>query len=163
MLTTPAPSADAALRRALLPLLQPLAELARHAGAALSWSQPGGPERWLAAGPGCPCAGDPAGPGACPAYRVAVTVEVPGDGGPAGHVVVCAPGNAEGLLSALRGAVETAVRCAELERGEEALLHELSAAWESLEAVTEVSAAVRAREDTDALLGRIMGRAVGMR
>ena len=59
--------------------------------------------------------------------------------------------------------METAVRCAELECGEEPLLQEISAAWESLEAVSEVSAGMRSLEGTGELLERIMSRAVGMR
>jgi sigma-B regulation protein RsbU (phosphoserine phosphatase) len=76
-------------------------------------------------------------------------------------VIVCIARDSARLLDSLRGAVATAVRCAELECGEVAMLQELSAAWESLEAVSEVSAGMRSMEGTGALLDRIMSRAVG--
>lgn len=161
MLTTPASGAGAdALRGALLPRLECLAELARQVGASLAFRLPDEPVRWLAGAPGCPCAGDPAGPDACPDGMTCGRIEVYCEGRPAGAVVLCIQHGASRLVNSLRGAVETAVRCAELECGEVAMLQELSAAWESLEAVSEVSAGMRSKEGTSALLNRIMSRAV---
>jgi sigma-B regulation protein RsbU (phosphoserine phosphatase) len=162
VLTTSADGAEAvALREALVPRLESLGELARQAGAALAFGAPGGAVRWLATAPGCPRAGDPSGPDACPSGLTCARLEVACEGAPAGTVILCIPPGATRLLESLRAAVQTAVRCAELEGGEVAMLRELSAAWESLEAVSEVSAGMRSREGTGALLDRIMSRAVG--
>ncbi len=155
-------AAAAALRAALAPRLEDLAGLAAHAGASVAWCPAGGAACWPAAAPGCPCATDPAGPDVCPAGRVLERVDVACEGAPVGSAFVCAPRCAAGLAAALRRSAETAVRCAELECGEEALLHELGTAWENLEAVSEVSAGMRSLEDTGALLDRIMSRAVGL-
>jgi sigma-B regulation protein RsbU (phosphoserine phosphatase) len=151
------------LKDALATRLESVGELARHAGAALAFRPPGGPTRWLAANSSCPCEGDPSGPDTCPDGMLQRVIEVTRDGSPAGTVYLCSGRNDAGLLESLCAAVGTAVRCAELECGEEALLHELSAAWESLEAVSEVSAGMRSLEDTGALLERIMTRAIGIR
>jgi sigma-B regulation protein RsbU (phosphoserine phosphatase) len=162
MLTIRADGAGAtALREALVPRLEDLGELARQAGASLAFRPPEGALRWLAAAPGCPRAGDPCAPDACASGMTCGRIEVAYEGTPAGSVILCIPRGATRLLESLRGVVQTAVRCAELECGEVAMLQELSAAWESLEAVSEVSAGMRSKEGTGALLDRIMSRAVG--
>jgi phosphoserine phosphatase RsbU/P len=162
VLNSPAIATDTALRQALVPRLQQLGELARHAGAALAFRPPDGPTHWLG----------PVGNGrsevadeehVCPDGSACETIEVFCEGASAGTLFLCVPGSGSEVGASLRGAVATAVRCAELECGEESLLQELSAAWESLEAVSEVSAGMRSLEDTSALLDRIMSRAVGIR
>jgi sigma-B regulation protein RsbU (phosphoserine phosphatase) len=159
VLNTPALATDTALREALVPRLEQLGELARHAGAALAFRPPDGPTRWL----GATGLARPGDPHACPAGSACESIDVFCEGASAGTLFLCVPRTAPQVGESLRGAVATAVRCAELECGEESLLQELSAAWEGLEAVSEVSAGMRSLEDTSALLDRIMSRAVGIR
>lgn len=162
MLTATAMTAEgAAFWNGLTLELQQVAALARHAGAALGCRAIGGAAHWLTVPPPCACAltandGIAGTPG-----RACERIEVACDGARLGVVLVCCEQDAEGLSAAIREAVRAAARRVELERGEEALLHELSTAWESLEAVSEVSAGMRSLEDTGALLERIMARAVG--
>jgi sigma-B regulation protein RsbU (phosphoserine phosphatase) len=164
VLTPIATSSDiVALQEALLHRLELLSKLTRYAGAGLAYAAPDAPASWLVSVPGCPCEGEFVPTDACPADMMQKSVEVTCDGAPAGSVILCVPRCSPGLLESLTAMVGTAVRCAELECGEEALLSELSAAWESLEAVSEVSAGMRSLEDTSALLERIMSRAVGNR
>lgn len=164
MLTSPATAPDGvALRETLLPRLEKLAGLARSAGASLAFRPPAGPTRWLTTSSDLVDVrrSDPAVAG--PAASTCTRVEVVSESAPAGTVFLCVPDGNPDLVASLRGAVETAVRCAELECGEESMLHELGAAWESLEAVSEVSAGMRSLEDTGALLDRIMSRVIRMR
>lgn len=74
-------------------------------------------------------------------------------------VVVCAPRDRQAEAHAMHALIEAAARRIEAERQEESLLTELSASWESLEAVYEISTQLRTCQDPEKLLDQILQRA----
>ncbi len=81
----------------------------------------------------------------------------------AGEVLVSAPAAAPDLLDAAQQLLATIDRQFGLEQQEEQLLDELSASWESLEAVYEISSDLGLLTHPDELLDRIIHRAAGYR
>lgn len=84
------------------------------------------------------------------------------DGRSLGDVLACYEGTSE-ALKAVEYLIRIAARQIALENSEQALLEELSASWESLEAVYEISSDLRAIRTPCDLLERIIGRAVSVR
>ena len=68
----------------------------------------------------------------------------------------------EFMVQAVASLIDAALRQLATERREEALLEELSASWESLEAVYEISSYFHTLQTPTAMLERIVGRAVAI-
>src|SRR6185503_103690 len=84
------------------------------------------------------------------------------DGKHLGDVLAC-HGGAPGAVKAIDYLIRVAARQIAFENSEQALLEELSASWESLEAVYEISSDLRAVTTPCDLLERIINRAVSVR
>ncbi len=80
---------------------------------------------------------------------------------PIGYIHLCAPDRAS--ASALNSLLGSTLELIEKERQEEALLEELSASWESLDALFEWTADMRNLPDRQDMLNRIIERAVAVR
>ncbi len=97
-------------------------------------------------------------PDRCWAGHARAKVEIVCEGGVAGAVLLCGDALQE-VRAAMVSIIETITRQIEMENNETALLEELSASWESLEAVYEISSDLRAFASPTDLLDRIMTRA----
>lgn len=121
--------------------------------------------QWLALDDRCTCCRQTAGSPPCiapnqPAARICERIDAGYEGTSLGAVLVCCERGQQPLLEAARQLVHAALRHVELERENHSLVEELSASWESLEAVYEISSDMRLfRESTD-VLNRITARAV---
>ncbi|MCC7340022.1 MAG: SpoIIE family protein phosphatase [Bryobacterales bacterium] len=78
-----------------------------------------------------------------------------------GHIHLCSPNRA--LASGLNSLLGCTLELVDKERQEEALLEELSASWESLDALFEWTVDMRNLPDRQDLLNRIVERAVAVR
>ncbi|MCC6264940.1 MAG: SpoIIE family protein phosphatase [Bryobacterales bacterium] len=158
------------------------AEFARAAGAALAWEYSGN-LTWIVEQPdasftivngkfvprGIPeSAGEEEEPsqpveaeserGACRHYRrIPATLQ----NLLVGHIHLCSPNRA--LASGLNSLLGCTLELVDKERQEEALLEELSASWESLDALFEWTVDMRNLPDRQDLLNRIVERAVAVR
>lgn len=79
-----------------------------------------------------------------------------------GAVIMCYRGVTQNASPIVGELVRLALRNAELRENEAALLGELSASWESLEAVYEISSDMRARQSTKNILDKLTERAVAV-
>lgn len=116
----------------------------------------------LAAGPDCPCLARQLlpRPDDCPVGRACLAQPLVFQDRPFGQLWLCSDRQTTEVAAALTAQVRGILRRIELEKGEEALLQELSMSWESLEAVYEISSHTRSGEKTGELLERILERAV---
>ena len=164
MLTTPASGAGAdALRgRTTDPPGKPGRTGAAGVALSLAFRPPGEPVRWFADAPGCPCAGEPDGPDACPDGMTCGGIEVFSEGRPAGAVILCVRRATPRLVDSCAGRWRPPWRCAGFGGGEVAMLQELEPprgrAWRR----SRKSRGHAPKEGTGALLDRIMGRAVAL-
>jgi sigma-B regulation protein RsbU (phosphoserine phosphatase) len=138
--------------------------LARSSESAVAFSSEAGLQ-WFAADDCCACCRLPAMPPACldgdgPRGRVCASLPVDYEGRNLGTVIVCCERSQRSLIEAVRQLVYAALRQVELEGENESLVEELSASWESLEAVYEVSADMRLLQEPADVLNRITAKAV---
>ncbi|MBX3278697.1 MAG: anti-sigma factor antagonist [Acidobacteria bacterium] len=84
------------------------------------------------------------------------------DGRKLGEITILDTPGASSLLPAIEYLIETAFQQFAVSRQEEALLEELSASWESLEAVYEISSDLRTIQTPNELLDRIVRRAAAI-
>ncbi len=156
---------NSAERRRLLKELQktvtPFAEVANTALAYVS----GQATHWLTAYHGCPCSQSGAVAPACPDRpapgRICYVVNLgPED---TDHLVVCRGLNQIGWPAAIEYMVHSITRQIEMEQEQKQLLEELSACWESLEAVYEISSDLELLGKPRELIERIINRAASYR
>ena len=141
-----------------------LEPLARHTGTALALCRDDEVD-WITEAPRCDCSCAKTASLAitsCPVGRACGMVDTPCPDEENGRVLICCDRPAADLITSFREQVLQAYRLRELERTEESLLNELSMSWESLEALYQISAAMRAQEETPALLDRVLDRAAGL-
>ncbi len=118
---------------------------------------------WLARGAFCPCSSQKdLTPDcvieACPANRTCQTLKCG-----AGQLLVCAPESQPTLFASVQQLLVLLDRQAGLEQQEEMLLDELSASWESLEAIYEISTDLNSLIKPLEFLPRILHRATSYR
>lgn len=140
--------------------------LADHARAALAYLGPDGAD-WVTAGDAGPCPACRDRASTCwqvepVAGRAHHVLDVSFENRPAGKVFICCDAAAHPLATVLGELAQSVIRQTELEKEKEALLEELSASWESLEAVYDVSSNLRSVDSTKAMLDRILGRAIAI-
>lgn len=133
---------------------------------ALAYLGPGGAD-WLTVSGDCPCSACPDKAEACMqcqavSGRVHHTIDVSFESKPAGKVFFCSDTAAHPLATALGELTQSLIRQTELEKEKESLLEELSASWESLEAVYDVSSNLRTVDSTEGMLDRILDRAIAI-
>ncbi|RMG44468.1 MAG: hypothetical protein D6723_19290 [Acidobacteria bacterium] len=148
-------------------LAQVAAPLAAHLGLALGHSV-GGQILWLAPDEHCPCVHSleetiPCFNGGAPDGRQSEIIDVLAEGKPVGKIILCGSTHAASVLLPMRRLVELIIHQVDLQKDQEALLQELSASWDSLAAVYEISSDLRWLESPQELLDRIVSRATAMR
>lgn len=121
--------------------------------------------QWLATDARCPCSRDSLMPFSCAGGRqqqgrVGESLPIDCEGKPLGTVLICCQRSQQGLLEAMRQLVHATLRHIELERENESLVEELSASWESLEAVYDISADMRLLSDPTDVMHRIAAKAL---
>ncbi|MEP7338956.1 MAG: anti-sigma factor antagonist [Acidobacteriota bacterium] len=171
-----APSAEAApdsanersLIQAVNKTITPFAQATNTAVAHIS----GQATRWLTTSHGCLCSQrDETVPAcldrACQPERICRTINLGQglgqDGAPADRLIVCCQKNDIDLLAAIEGLVHSISSQIEMEQEQEMLMEELSASWESLEAIYEISSDLDLMGKPQKLLERILNRAVSFR
>ncbi len=95
-------------------------------------------------------------------YREWEEIPISFDSEHIGTVCVVYDANQPFAKASIERVIEHAIGTLALQREEESLLEELSASWESLEAVYEISSGLRAVESPAELLDRIMSRAIAI-
>jgi sigma-B regulation protein RsbU (phosphoserine phosphatase) len=121
--------------------------------------------QWLACAEHCPCSQLPHTPPACldgrpPQGRSWDALPLDSEGKSLGTALICCEANQRPLVEAIRQLAYAALRHVELERENDSLMEELSASWESLEAVYEISADMRLLNDAADVLNRIATKAL---
>ncbi|MDX2034409.1 MAG: SpoIIE family protein phosphatase [Blastocatellia bacterium] len=165
MIASPIPESSPAEQRLLAEIERLLVPFARATGTGLAYCGSAAPV-WLAGCDACPCSRRPGETPAClagpsPSSRTerdcrALSCET-------GRLLVCAPASQPGLSDAMEQLLATIDRQSALEQQEEQLLDELSASWESLEAVYEISSDLGLLTTPEELLERIIYRAAAYR
>ncbi len=143
------------------------APLAEHLGLALGHFARG-QIVWLAPDGHCPCVHAteeliPCLNGAPPEGRRSEIIDVLTEGKSVGKIVLCGRVQDAPVLLSMRRLVELIIHQIDLQKDQEALLQELSASWDSLAAVYEISSDLRWLESPQELLDRIVSRATAMR
>lgn len=138
----------------------PVAELT---GTALAYLGPTGTV-WITPQPACACSNSAAPPRCVDGQgldgRQVRTFEVSCRGCFTGKLAVCGPAGNASLETTLRYIAEHILRWLTLEHDKESLQEELSASWENLEAVYDITSQLRAAESANDLLERILAKAV---
>lgn len=154
-------------RRKLLEDLQktvtPFAEATNTALAYVS----GQTTRWLTASPLCVCSQRSSVAPACmdrpQPERICHLINLSPETTPPDRIVFCCGQNAPGLPVAIEHMVHSITHQIEMEQEQEQLLEELSASWESLEAVYEISSDLELLGKPRELIERIINRASSYR
>jgi sigma-B regulation protein RsbU (phosphoserine phosphatase) len=171
-----APSTDAALNQsnerrliqAVNKTLTPFALATNTAVAHIS----GQATRWLTTSHGCLCSRrDEIAPACldspCQPERTCHSInlgnELDQDDAPADRLVLCFQRNNADLLAAFEHLVHSITTRIEMEQEQEMLMEELSASWESLEAIYEISSDLNLLGKPQKLLERIINRAFSFR
>lgn len=161
------PQAVAWLRDRFLEELHKAAEpIARYTGMAMAYLS-GSDTQWITTSEGCPCSLDPEMAIRClsngqVASRHRQLIDVLYEGKQVGAVLLCCGWQERPIQAAMEHLVRSTIHQLHLEEEEEALLEELSASWESLEAVYEISSDLRSLQNPRDLLDRILRRAISI-
>jgi len=164
--TDDAVSTSPGRRRLLEDLQKTVTPFAEATNTALGYVS-GQTTHWLSNCRECPCSQNGAVAPACldrpQPERICHLINLSPETLPPDRLVVCCAWNKPGLPVAIEHMVHSIIHQIEMEQEQEQLLEELSACWESLEAVYEISSDVELLGKPRELLERIINRAASYR
>jgi phosphoserine phosphatase RsbU/P len=144
-------------------LLQFAGGVARSSGVAMAIASESG-THWIVDDRQCSCSQTTVSPVACPAIpgqtkRHIEVIETPWIGRKKRKVILCCSPSSGTVVPALLQLVQLAAKKSELENEATSLRKELSASWESLDTLYQVSSQLRLSQSPQELLELIVGRA----